>query len=167
MEELHTNYRSDGAVIAFSEEVFQRVLPGLPDDYDDYRKAGEESGLITYKQAARKGRERRGFVETCILPRDDRTPPEKERVYGLLASLRERGYRYSDVTILAPRNDDVVKVTTWLNEKGVPFVSYSSLDIRSRKITGEIISLLTFLDSPLDNLSFATFILGDTLKGRP
>ncbi len=57
--------------------------------------------------------------------------------------------------------------TTWLNAKGVPFVSYSSLDIRSRKITGEIISLLTFLDSPLDDLSFATFILGRYLEGRP
>ena len=160
VEELHTNYRSDGAVIAFSEEVFQRMLPTLP----AYRKAGEESGLLTYKQAARKGREHRGFVETCMLRRDDREVPEKERVAGLLASLRERGYRYSDVAILAPRNDDVVKVTAWLNEKGVPFVSYSSLDIRRRKITGEIISLLTFLDSPLDNLSFATFILGDTLR---
>ncbi len=160
VEELHTNYRSDGAIIAFGEHVFQQMLPGLP----ACRKAGEESGLLAYRQTARKGREQRGFVETCMLRRDDRRYPEREKVYGLLDSLRARGYRLSDVTILAPRNDDVVRVTTWLNEKGVPFVSYSSLDIRSRKITGEIISLLTFLDSPLDDLSFATFILGDTLR---
>ncbi len=160
VEELHTNYRSDGAIIAFTEQIFQRMLPGLP----AYRKAGEESGLLAYRQVAGKGREQRGFVETCMLRRDDREPPEKEKVYRLLDSLLERGYHYSDVTILAPRNDDVVRVTTWLNAKGVTFVSYSSLDIRGRKITGEIVALLTFLDSPLDNLSFATFILGDTLR---
>ena len=85
VEELHTNYRSDGAVIAFSEEVFQRMLPG----FRTYRKAGEESGLLDYTQAASKGREDRGFVETCMLPRDDREPPEKEqavRASGLSSS---------------------------------------------------------------------------------
>ena len=53
VEELHTNYRSDGAIIAFTEQIFQRMLPGLP----AYRKAGEESGLLAYRQAAGKGRE--------------------------------------------------------------------------------------------------------------
>jgi ATP-dependent exoDNAse (exonuclease V) beta subunit len=160
VKDLDINYRSDGAVIAFSEEFFHR----MPAEPQAYRKAGKESGLLDYTQVSLKDRKDCGFVETCLLQRDDDEPPEKERVYRLLESLHGRGYRWPDIAILAPRNDDVVKVTTWLNEKGVPFVSYSSLDIRSRKITGEIISLLTFLDSPLDDLSFATFILGDTLR---
>ncbi len=160
VNDLDTNRRSDGAVIAFSERFFH----GMPPEPPAYCKAGGESGLLTYRQRAMEGREDCGFVETCILPRNDGEPPEKERLYELLDHLRQRGYDYTDITVLAPRNDDVVRVTTWLNEKGVPFVSYSSLDIRNRKITGEIVSLLTFLDSPLDDLSFATFILGDTLK---
>lgn len=166
VEELNTNYRSDGAVVAFTEEVFQQTLPRM----EEYRKAARESGLLSYRQGVRKERERRGFVETCLLERNDEEPPEKDKLYQLLDDLRQRGYRYSDITVLAPKNDDVVSVTTWLNAKGVPFLSYSSLDIRRRKITGEIISLLNFLDSPLDNLSFATFILGDifeaVLKGK-
>jgi ATP-dependent exoDNAse (exonuclease V) beta subunit len=160
VEELHTNYRSDGEVIAFAQEVFHRVLPQLP----AYRKAGEESGLLDYRQTAGKGREHRGFVETCLLERDDREPPERDRICGLLDRLIERGYGYSDIAILTPRNDDVVRVTTWLNARRVPFVSYSSLDIRRRRITGEVIALLTFLDSPLDDLSFATFILGEVFR---
>lgn len=160
VEELHTNYRSDGAVVAFSEHIFQRVLPEI----EGYREAGRASGLLTYRQTARAGKERCGFVETCLLQRDDREPPERERLYELLSRLLDRGYRRSDVAILTNRNDDVVKVTAWLNAKGIPFVSYSSLDIRRRKITGEIIALLSFLDSPLDDLSFATFILGDIMN---
>ena len=160
VEELHTNYRSDGAVVAFSEHVFHRVLPGL----SACREAGEESGLLAYRQTARQDRQERGFVETCVLQRNDREPPEKEKLCALIDALLGRGCRLSDIAILAPRNDDVVKITAWLNAKGTPFVSYSSLDVRRRKITGEIISLLTFLDSPLDDLSFATFILGDALR---
>ncbi len=159
VEELHTNYRSDGAIVAFSEHVFQKVLPRV----EAYREAGAESGLLTYRQAAKGGREGKGYVETCLLERDDKNAPERERLCSLLARLFERGYRRSDVAVLAQRNDDVVKVTTWLNAEGIPFVSYSSLDVRRRKITGEIIALLAFLDSPLDDLSFATFLLGDVM----
>ena len=159
VEELHTNYRSDGAVVAFAEHVFQKVLPRI----EAYRYAASESGLLTYRQAAKSGREDRGYVETCLLGRDDENAPERERLYSLLARLFERGYRRSDVAVLTQRNDDVVKVTTWLNAAAIPFVSYSSLDARRRKITGEIIALLAFLDSPLDDLSFATFLLGGVM----
>jgi ATP-dependent helicase/nuclease subunit A len=78
--------------------------------------------------------------------------------------LVQRGYSYSDIAILAYRNEDVVNITTWLNEVDVPFISYSSLDIRTRKLTAEIVALLTFLDSPPDDLSFAGFVLGDIFR---
>ena len=66
--------------------------------------------------------------------------------------------------MLASRNDEVVKATSWLNERGVPFISYSSLDVRRRKTAGEMLALLTFLDSPKDDLSFVTFILGEIFR---
>ena len=56
------------------------------------------------------------------------------------------------------------RVTSWLNEQGVDFISFSNLDIRRRKITGEIVALLNFLDSPTDDLSFATFVLGNIFQ---
>jgi ATP-dependent exoDNAse (exonuclease V) beta subunit len=81
-----------------------------------------------------------------------------------MESLLSRNYRYSDIAILTPRNEDAVRVTSWLNDFRTPFISFSSLDIRRRKLTGEIVSLLRFLDSPTDNLSFATFLLGEVFK---
>jgi ATP-dependent exoDNAse (exonuclease V) beta subunit len=156
VEELHVNYRSDEAIIDFTEDVFQRVLPGL----DDYRLAGTRSGLVTYRQAACAERKGRGFVTTCLIARDDEAAPERDKVYEYLDDLRGRGYRYSDITILTQRNSDVVKVTSWLNERNIPFLSYSSLDVRKRRIAGEVVALLNFLDSPVDDLSFATFLLG-------
>jgi ATP-dependent exoDNAse (exonuclease V) beta subunit len=82
----------------------------------------------------------------------------------LIKDLKQRGYAYSEIAILTYRNEDVANITTWLNELGVHFISYSSLDIRTRKLTAEIVALLTFLDSPPDDLSFAGFILGDIFK---
>lgn len=159
VEELHVNYRSDEAVIDFTENVFQRMLPGL----DDYRPAGARSGLVTYRQAACTERKGRGFVTTCLMARDDEAAPEKDKVYAYLDDLHGRGYRYSDITVLTQRNSDVVKVTSWLNERNVPFLSYSSLDVRKRRIAGEVVALLNFLDSPVDDLAFATFLLGRAL----
>jgi ATP-dependent helicase/nuclease subunit A len=70
-----------------------------------------------------------------------------------------RGYRYGDMTILTSKNEYVIAASGWLNTEGVPFISHSSLDIRGRKITGDIIAFLRFLDSPVDDLAFATFLL--------
>jgi ATP-dependent exoDNAse (exonuclease V) beta subunit len=157
VDELHTNFRSDEAIVAFAEHVFQRKVP----EWDAYRAAAGESGLLSYRQDVRKERTGRGCVQTCLLERNDSEPPERDKLYALLEGLLKRGYRHSDIAILSSRNNDVVRITTWLSEKEIPFLSYSSLDIRKRKITGEIVALLNFLDSPLDDLSFATFLLGD------
>ena len=160
VDELHVNYRSDGAIIGFTEDVFHRMIPGR----EEYKAAAQEAGLSSYRQAVLEERKHRGYVETCLFERDDVEPPEREKLYALLGDLLARGYRFSDITVLTPRNSDVVKITTWLNARKIPFLSYSSLDIRKRKIAGEIIALLNFLDSPLDDLSFATFLLGDIFR---
>jgi ATP-dependent exoDNAse (exonuclease V) beta subunit len=152
---LRMNYRSDEHIVTFTERVFH----GL--EGEEYRDAACQTGLLNYCQDVKDERAGRGYVSTCLLERNDAEPPERERLYEMLGDLRARGYRYSDITILTQKNSDVVKITTWLNEKKMPCLSYSSLDIRKRRITGEIVALLNFLDSPLDDLAFATFILGD------
>ena len=101
--------------------------------------------------------------------------PEKGKIQALIAELVRRGYAYSDIAVLTYKNETVVDVAAWLNEMpdpksprglGVPFIPFSSLDIRGRKIIVEILSLLRFLDSPPDDLSFAGFLLGDVFGGR-
>jgi len=62
--------------------------------------------------------------------------------------------------ILTRENDDVIEISRWLNEQGLPFISYSNLDIRTRKVVGELIALVRFLDSPVDDMSFFTFVTG-------
>ncbi len=160
VKELTTNLRSLKKILDFNEKVFREVVAG----HDKYRGAGARSGLTDYVQYARAGSSQ-GYCEVIVHERDDEAPPEKRLIQDLVSELRSRGFSYGDIAILAQRNEDVVKTTLWLNEKDIDFISYSNLDIRRRKITGEIVSLLKFLDSPMDDLSFATFITGETLGG--
>jgi ATP-dependent exoDNAse (exonuclease V) beta subunit len=157
IHELETNYRSLQKILEFNEKTFKEIIAAN----DDYKEAGRRSGLTDYVQKVREGRASHGYSEVIILEKEDEDPPERLRIQELVRELSERGYKYGDIAILTQRNEDVVRVTSWLNEKDIPFISYSSLDIRRRKVTGEIVSLLNFLDSPTDDLSFATFILGD------
>ena len=157
VRELSINYRSKKRILDFNERVFKEILAGNP----EYRCAGERSGLTQYSQKPKEEEKDDGYVEVSLLDRNDDEPPERVKVQELIEELVKRGYGYKDIAVLTQANEGAVSVTTWLNEKNVKFISYSSLDVRRRKITGEIVAIMNFLDSPTDDLSFGTFILGE------
>ena len=160
VKELEVNYRSLEGVVDFSKAFFKKVIA----NHERYREPASRSGLIDYEQRVKEGHEGSGYVEVILCEKKDDEPAEKEKIQDLIKDLKQRGYSYADIAILAYRNEDVVNITTWLNEMGVLFISYSSLDIRTRKLTAEILALLTFLDSPPDDLSFAGFVLGEIFR---
>lgn len=157
VRELKVNYRSLQSIIEFNNKVFKDIVANSA----VYKEAGEKSGLTDYIQNVREGLESPGYAEVTIFEKDAEEQPERKKIQALVHELHSRGYAHGDIAVLTQRNEDAVRATTWLNEEGIDFISYSSLDIRRRKITGEIVSLLNFLSSPTDDLSFAGFILGD------
>lgn len=155
---LPHNYRSDGVLVEFCKEVFQKRLP------DDLH--GDESGLTDYVQEALEHRREAGYVTVRHVEREeDENDPARDPVMSLVRDVIARGYAHGDVAILAVDNVGVVTASSWLNEAGVPFISHSSLDVRRRKMTGEIIALLRFLNSPIDDLSLASFLTGECFEG--
>lgn len=157
VKELDINYRSREKILEFNEKVFKTNLLENP----EYHSAGQKSGLTDYVQRARDEEENEGYAEVLLLGYSDDQAPERKKVQELIQELILRGYHYRDIAILTQKNEDAVSATTWLNEKEIPFISYSSLDIRRRKIIGELMALIRFFDSPTDHFSFANFILGD------
>ncbi|MDH4231429.1 MAG: UvrD-helicase domain-containing protein, partial [Nitrospirota bacterium] len=157
VRELEVNYRSLGKILGFNDKVFKEIVAKS----DAYSEAGQRSGLTDFVQKVREGLDSQGYAEVTVFDRNDEEPPERVKIQELVKELRARGYGYRDIAILTQKNEHAVRITAWLNEEDIPFISYSSLDIRRRKITGEIVSLLNFLSSPTDDLSFASFVLGD------
>jgi ATP-dependent exoDNAse (exonuclease V) beta subunit len=157
VRELETNFRSCPEILAFNERVFKEGLAANK----HFGEAASQSGLTDYIQHPNPDKTIKGHVELLCVEKSDTGLGEKERLIEIVSSLRERHYDYRDIAILTQRNDDAVRATTWLNEHSMPFISFSSLDIRQRKVTGELVALLKFLGSPTDDLSFADFLLGD------
>ncbi|MBN1397809.1 MAG: PD-(D/E)XK nuclease family protein, partial [Bacteroidetes bacterium] len=165
VKELICNYRSYERIVDFNRTVFHDIVPKHFEN-----KAPEESGLSNFIQEAEEKKRGKGYVEVSILESNNNILPERTKLLEVISDCRERGYDYSDIVILTPKNKDVIEVSSWLNTAGIPFISHSSLDIRSRRVTRDILTLLRFLDSPIDNMAFASFILSKTfmsiLKGK-
>ncbi len=157
VRELEMNYRSCPEILTFNDCIFKQDLARN----EDLGSAAEESGLTKYIQHPNPECGMPGHVELHCVDMSDDGHAEKEKLCEIIRSLEMRRYRYSDIAILTHRNEDAVRITAWLNEQQIPFISFSSLDIRRRKLTGEIVALLRFLESPTDNLPFAAFLLGD------
>ena len=160
VQELEINYRSREGIVDFGRAFFKQVIA----HHDKYREPASRSGLSDYEQKVKEDRRESGFAEVILCEKLEDEPAERKKIQDLIEEIIGRGYLYSDIAILAYRNEDVVNITTWLNEINVPFISYSSLDMRTRKITAEIVALLSFLDSPPDDLSFAGFVLGEIFR---
>jgi ATP-dependent exoDNAse (exonuclease V) beta subunit len=153
---LNTSFRSDEHIVEFCKEVFHRHIPmHYPPD------VVSRSGLSNFVQEVPEDRRKKGYVQVEWLNTDEDPEPEKIRILETIEDLTRRGLNFGDIAVLTGENYHVVRISSWLNAAGIPFVSFSSLDVRRRKAVGEILALLRFLDSPIDDLSFATFILGD------
>ena len=158
---LDTNYRSGEKILEFTKTVFHDIVP-----FQVMTGAAQASGLASFKQKPKPDAKRKGVVETHVLEGNTDERPERELILRIVKDCLFRGFKLRDLALLTPENEDVVKVSGWLNEQGYEFVPFSTLDIRTRKMVGELLDLLKFLDSPIDNLSFGSFLLGETFRAR-
>ncbi|MCS7081775.1 MAG: UvrD-helicase domain-containing protein [Bacteroidetes bacterium] len=175
-EELTVNYRSDGWIVRFVEQVFEeaaaRRVQALASENPFLPLYWEASGLHRAAQQVRVGREKAGYVRFrrfAVPKRADAEvfEPEAEgaalpsrELLRTLQDLRARGYGWSQIAVLAPRNQDVLELGAWLARAEIPFVSHSSLDVRQRPVVRALLALLEFLDSPIKDLAFASVLLG-------
>ena len=184
VRELGESRRCHEAVLAYVKKIFLDEAPRN----EVYADIARLSGLTEFRQEVLDEDRRSGHVEYVALDkagageeaededggRDDEAGrpddaaefPERAEIQDRVRDLRARGYAYADIAVLTYKNDNVVRVASWLNEVGIPFIPFSSLDIRKRGVIQEILSLLLFLDSPPDDLSFASFLLGRILAAK-
>ncbi|MCX7974392.1 MAG: UvrD-helicase domain-containing protein [Candidatus Aminicenantes bacterium] len=181
VRELNINRRSRRKILEFVKKIFPEGVKRL----EEYKDKAAESGLDNFTMIASAEKEDHpGHVEIEFFPAEskpssfqenndnavengeeiDQMTLVKNKVQNLILSLKERGYDYSDIAVLTYKNESVIKIAAWLNEKNIPFIPFSALDIRERKIIKEVLALLHFLDFPPDDLSLVTFLLGDLFE---
>lgn len=167
LENLPLNFRSGATIVNYVEGVFQRNLPEL---IGQGRFRADRTDLTSYQQRPEKKNLGRGYVGVRHFERlrnDDDAPeegpPEREAVLSIIRDVTGRGYGHHDIAVLASKNERLETVIGWLTGEGIPASSSSGLDIRKRRIVAELIELLRWLDSPIDNLGWAAVVRGEML----
>ncbi len=163
---LDINYRSGEVILKYVEEVFKNKLKALvgtdvlPQDL---------TGLTDFEQRALDEKKGVGYVwvkrfhKLQSQEENSDLEPERKVLLDIISDVRSRGYHYQDIAILSSRNIQLETIVDWLTAAGIPASSSSSLDIRKRKVVAEIVELLKFLDSPVDDLAFANFVGSDIM----
>ncbi len=169
---LDRNYRSGRVIVEFNNHVFSRAnlgkflsaLSPLGDSAPPEEGAVLDIFANSAQQASAGPEIPQGYVsiqEECGTDKDDCRGNICARAAGIIGEARGSGrFAFSDMAVLCRSNSEAGLVTASLLEKGIPVESEKTMNIRDNGLVKEVVSLLAFLDSPLDNLSFASFLLG-------
>ena len=75
-------------------------------------------------------------------------------------------WRFGDVAVLVRSGAEATLVAEWLTQWGLPVVTENSFLLAEHPLVGRLVSFLTFLDYPLDDLAFWEFVSGQECFGR-
>lgn len=173
---LTKNYRSQKEIVLFNSEIFSpENLRRFINEAGSSEKGSPEFSdadihrvLKVFSDSKQEWKEKNkyGFVKVEAVDagnKDERNAIMQEKLISLIKELRKR-FSFGDIAILARDNDDVELCTAWLIGEDIPVESRKTLSIREHHLIKELISFLKFLNSPIDNVSFASFISGSIFQ---
>jgi ATP-dependent exoDNAse (exonuclease V) beta subunit len=164
---LDKNFRSGRTIVNFNNNIFSKenIKRFLNEFYKKENIECDFSKFIeTYSFSYQEtpAEHNYGYVEIDIINKTCEIVKEeiKQRFISHIHQVSKR-FNSKDITVLCRANDEVFMVSSWLLENNFDVESSQTLNIRNNSVIKQIISLLMFVNSPLDALSFSSFILGD------
>ncbi|HAV43290.1 TPA: hypothetical protein DCX15_04670 [bacterium] len=169
------NYRSRANIVGFINEIFSsdNLTSWIDGELEKKKDTDFDLPLLleTYAHVNQGVPEREESKDGLIrveraLPDESLKKEELDREIGRrLVSLIQNDiisrYSYGEIAILVRTNTEASLITEILTGANIPVASERTLSIRSNYLVQEIVSLLKFLDSPIDNFAFASFISGE------
>ncbi len=176
---LDKNYRSCPEIINFNNRVFsldnlQGFLQRRLDDSTENKRHDIHFSETDFEQIANTfgvsaqspGKDLNGgVVRVTYLEgrvKQDRSLEVRQKLIPLIKDLCGR-FSLKDIAILTRGNQELEEITQWLLEEGIYVSSDRSSDIKNNPLVSELMSLLGFLYSPVDNNAFAQFCLGELM----
>jgi len=180
--ELEYNWRSHPAVVAHNnafftllgqEQMARSVLSAMlpPHTPESYRELAAQETIHNYTKA------RQNIPPQKNWERDPKSALAGVRLYqvnaptvaGVQELVRERlhrllleellpHWRYGDIAILVRSGEEANLAAEWLSAWGIPVVTENSFLLAGHPLVGRLVSFLSFLDYPLDDLAFWEFI---------
>ena len=175
---LADNWRSRRKIVEFNNAVFSLDnLTGFIRQKEAHEAKGNKDVPVRFNdediaeigsifQSARqvsRVKDKDGYVHMEYIDidkKEERDGVIREKLIARLRDLKER-FAYRDIAVLTRGNREVKEITNWLLQENIPVESERTSDITENSFIIELIAFFRFLDSPIDNLAFSTFILGD------
>ncbi len=179
IQNLDKNYRSGPNIIEFNNGVFnlENLRAFLDRKYEDDKEhkrdgvyfSDEDFGhIVNAFGAARQspGKDLTGGI-VRVEHLSGRTKSEyseeaRTKLVALIQQLQQR-FALKDIAILTRSNQELEEITQWFWKEGIYAQSERNSDIKNNPLVAELIAFLTFLNSPIDNNTFAQFCLGELL----
>ena len=179
IKNLDKNYRSCPQIVAFNNRVFSvdnlsAFLERRLQDAQEHKRDEVHFSEVDFEAMANTfaGAHQTpvkdapaGVVRVVHLQgrvKQERMQDLRGMLLPLVADLRGR-FALKDIAILTRGNQEVEEITQWLLQAGINAQSERSSDIKNNPLITELLHLLAFLSSPVDNNAFAQFCLGALL----
>ncbi|MBF0484093.1 MAG: UvrD-helicase domain-containing protein [Candidatus Omnitrophica bacterium] len=178
IENLDQNRRSSQNIVEFNNQVFSMAnLRGFLDRRQKAEEEKKKDTLVKFSdkdiyalekvfgsssqkfQASRLG----GYVKFEYIDdknKEVRDEILKDKFFAVISDVTKR-YGFKDIAVLTRTNSQSRMITDWLLEVDIPVESDVTLDITQHILIRDICSFLKFLNSPVDNLAFSSFILSE------
>lgn len=181
VESLTKNWRSQKAIVEFNNSIFSvENLERFIAQKEELEQSKDNSvvwhsedlkkleNIFRASQQSYDANHCGGYVQVeriDVEKKEERDEVIRQKVLELMDDLKSR-YSLGDIAILTRDNNQVKQTTHWLLEAGFHVQSDRTSDIREHDLIKELVAFLKFLNSPIDNLSFVQFILGDIFSQR-
>jgi ATP-dependent helicase/nuclease subunit A len=172
---LNTNWRSEKAIVDFNNTVFsvdnlRRFIADKEAHEREKKKehpvwmnagdVAEMAHVFSRAQQVSRPCYDKGLVRCEYVDIEDKEERDLfilQRILDVLEDLKGR-FLLQDIAILTRNNKQIEALTYGLMEQGFRVVSERTSNIKEHFLIQELISFLSFLDRPDDNLSFAVFL---------
>ncbi len=171
---LSTNYRSQKEVVQFNNQIFsrsnlKRFLEAQQEKEKDqlrtFSDVEKQEILNVFSDSKQQDRPNKpyGYVRVDNIEyadNEERDDLIRMHLIDTISSLQKR-FPLKSIAILCRSNKEIELVTGWLSGEKINVESERTLNIMNNPLIREIIAFLKFLNSPIDDIAFSAFILGD------
>lgn len=166
---LNKNYRSQKNIVEFNNKLFsvdnlKKIISKISLENDLLKDNLEDivdrfkNSYSDFKRENNAGRVKIDLIEnTSEMDIEDII---KEKVMALIKKL-SNNIDLDDIALICRTNNEVELVSDWLLENNISVESEKTLNIKRNCCIKEIVSFCRFLNSPSDNISFSSFLLGN------
>ncbi|MDR0398607.1 MAG: UvrD-helicase domain-containing protein [Endomicrobium sp.] len=165
---LNKNFRTGKVIVDFNNKIFSADNIKRFFNYfcekekieSDFAKMIEPYTFST-QEAQKDG----GYIEINTIGKDCQDIDEdiKQKFISCISQATKR-FKSGDIAVLCRSNEEILKISLWLLENNYEVESPQTLNIRNNNFIKQIVSLLMFIDSPIDDLSFSSFLLSETFS---